>query len=277
MSEFDLNDLEKISNKQEIIDFLVDHNIIKEEKFREQLAYEKELAQLQLDLVRLQSHIVDTEKRVLIIFEGRDASGKGGTISRVIEYMNPKKYKVITLPKPTEQETGQWYFQRYLAHLPDKGEIVFFDRSWYNRAVVEPVFGFCTENQYQLFMQQVNDVEKLLAEDGINVIKIFLSISKEEQADRLNERKTDPLKHWKLGSLDQQAQDKWEVYSSYIEKLFEQTSTLTNPWYEIKTDDKKEARLAVMKLILTKIKGFDCKDLLANDECIIKYKGNGNV
>ena len=277
MSEFDLNDLEKISNKQEIIDFLVDHNIIKEKKFRNQLAYEKELAQLQLELVRLQSHVVDTGKRVLVIFEGRDASGKGGTIVRIVDHMNPKKYKVIALPKPNEQESGQWYFQRYLSHLPNKGEIIFFDRSWYNRAVVEPVFGFCTNSQYQLFMQQVNQVEQLLVDDGIDVIKIFLSISKEEQAERLAERKTDPLKKWKLGALDQQAQEKWDVYSSYIEKLFDQTSTSSNPWYEVKTNDKKDARLAVMKLMLCKVKGFDCKSLVADDECLIKHSGDGNV
>ena len=147
MAEFDLKDLEKINSKQEIIDFLVEHDIIKEKKFKEQLAYEKELAKLQDELLDLQSKIIQENKRVLIIFEGRDASGKGGTISRVTEYLNPKKYRVEALPKPTEIEQGQWYFQRYFQKLPNAGEIVFFDRSWYNRAVVEPVFGFCTEDK----------------------------------------------------------------------------------------------------------------------------------
>lgn len=266
MAEFDLSDLEAISNKQEIIDFLVDHDIIKEKKFRNQLAYEKSIAHLQLELVRLQSYVVDHKKRVLVIFEGRDAAGKGGTISRVTQNLNPKKYRVESLPKPTETEAGQWYFQRYLAKLPNEGEIVFFDRSWYNRAVVEPVFGFCTDEQYSTFLKQVNQVENLLQEDGIQIVKLYLSISKEEQADRLEERRTDPLKQWKLGSLDQQAQEKWEIYSHYIQELFDKTSTTNNPWVEIKTDDKKDARLAVMRYLLSSIEGFDPKEINLNDK-----------
>jgi len=269
MSEFDLKDLENISNKQEIIDFLVEHDIIKEKKFRNQLAYEKKIAQLQYELLKLQTYVVDNNKRVLIIFEGRDASGKGGTISRIVQNMNPKKFRVMSLPKPTELESGQWYFQRYFNHLPNKGEIVFFDRSWYNRAVVEPVFGFCTEDQYQVFLKQVGEVEKLLIEDGIEIIKIFLSISKEEQADRLEERKTDPLKQWKLGSLDQQAQDKWDVYTKYINLLFEKTSA-NNTWFEIETDDKKDARLAAMHVILSNVNGFNSNLISTNLSEIIK-------
>ncbi|MBQ0148957.1 MAG: polyphosphate kinase 2 [Flavobacteriaceae bacterium] len=276
MSEFDLNDLEKISNKQEIIDFLVDHEIIKEKKFRKQLAYEKEIAYLQLELVRLQSYIIDQKKRVLIIFEGRDAAGKGGTISRIVQNLNPKKYKVISLPKPNDSENGQWYFQRYLKHLPNEGEIVFFDRSWYNRAVVEPVFGFCTDEEYHKFLHQVNDVEKLLKEDGIEIIKIYLSISKQEQAERLAERKNDSLKQWKLGILDQQAQEKWDMYTKYINHLFLETSPRLNPWFEVKTDDKKEARLAAMKLILSNINGFS-NNILAENQSIIKHVKNGNI
>lgn len=277
MSEFDLNDLEKISNKQEIIDFLIDHDIIKEKKFRKQLAYEKEIAYLQLELVRLQSYIIDQKKRVLIIFEGRDAAGKGGTISRIVQNLNPKKYKVISLPKPNDSENGQWYFQRYLKHLPNEGEIVFFDRSWYNRAVVEPVFGFCTDEEYHKFLHQVNDVEKLLKEDGIEIIKIYLSISKQEQAERLAERKNDSLKQWKLGILDQQAQEKWDMYTKYINHLFLETSPKLNPWFEVKTDDKKEARLAAMKLILSNINGFDSNNSLAENQSIIKHVKNGNI
>lgn len=199
-------------------------------------------------MLELQSHLIMSKKRALIIFEGRDAAGKGGTISRAIEYMNPKKYKVIALPKPTETEIGQWYFQRYFAQLPNQGEIVFFDRSWYNRAVVEPVFGFCTDEQHEVFLNQVNEVEKLLQEDGITIIKIFLDISKEEQTDRLQERKDDPLKQWKLGSLDQQAQELWDKYTHYIDKMFDRTSAI--PWYIVTTDDKKEARIEALKVIV---------------------------
>lgn len=260
MAEFDLNDLEKINNKQEIIDFLVEHDIIKEKKFKEQLAYEKALKELQEKLLVIQSKVIQENKRVLIIFEGRDAAGKGGTISRITEFLNPKKYRVEALPKPTEIETGQWYFQRYFQKLPNAGEIVFFDRSWYNRAVVEPVFGFCTEEQHTKFMKQVVEVEQLLQEDGIILIKIFLSISKEEQAERLQERKNDELKQWKLGSLDQKAQDLWDTYTNYINKMFQETGTKKSSWIEIVTDDKKAARILTMKLILAQLTNQSFED-----------------
>lgn len=253
MAEFDLNDLEKINDKQEIIDFLVEHNIIKEKKFKEQLAYEKELKQLQEKLLEIQSKVIQGNKRVLIIFEGRDAAGKGGTISRITEFLNPKKYRVEALPKPTEMEQGQWYFQRYFQKLPNVGEIVFFDRSWYNRAVVEPVFGFCSDEQYTKFIKQVVEVEQLLQDDGIILVKLFLSISKEEQAKRLQERKENELKQWKLGALDQKAQELWEVYTRYIDKMFQQTGTEVSSWIEIETDDKKEARILAMKSITAKL------------------------
>ena len=259
MLGIDLNKLESIKNRQEIIDFLVDNDVIREKKFKENLAYEKEISKLQLEMVRLQSYVVDEKKRVLVIFEGRDTSGKGGTISRIIQNMNPKKFRVIALPKPTDTENGQWIFQRYFKGLPNEGEIVFWDRSWYNRAVVDPVFGFCTEEQYQKFMYQVNDVERLLVEDGIEVIKIFLSISKKEQKKRLKERAKNPLKGWKLGELDKKAQNKWDDYSKYIDLMLKKTSTSLNPWIEVNTDDKKKARLAVMNFLLCRIEGFDKK------------------
>lgn len=272
MAEFDLSDLEKINSQQEIIDFLVDHEIIKEKKFKKELCYQKDIKQLQQSLNALQSHVVESKKRVLIIFEGRDAAGKGGTISRMIEYMNPKKVRVISLPKPTEQENGQWYFQRYLAHLPNEGEIVIFDRSWYNRAVVEPVFGFCSEQQYNNFIPQVNQLENLLQQDGIIVLKLFLSISKEEQAERLQDRKQDPLKQWKLGPLDQQAQEKWDSYSHYINALFKKTSPTDAPWVEILTDNKKEARLASMRYILNSFTDFTSSPHLINKNLITVHK-----
>jgi len=227
----------------------VDNKIIKEDKFLEQLAYEKEMDHLHKKLNAMQADVIHSKKRVLIIVEGRDAAGKGGTISRITEFMNPKRYQVVSLPKPTEIESGQWYFQRYLKKLPNKGEIVFFDRSWYNRAVVEPVFGFCTDEQHERFLQQVNEVEKLLIDDGIILIKLFLNISKEEQAERLEERKNDPLKQWKLGDLDQQAQELWDKYSHYIDKMF-RTTAASSPWTVINTDKKKVARLESIKYIL---------------------------
>lgn len=181
MLGIDLKKLEEIKDKQEVIDFLVDNNIIKEKKFKASLAYEKELANLQLEMVRLQSYVIKNKKRVLVIFEGRDTAGKSGTIASLIQNMNPKRYRTVALPKPTEIERNQWIFQRYFKNLPNEGEIIFWDRSWYNRAVVDPVFGFCTDKEYNLFMNQVNDIERYLVEDGIEIVKIFLSISKKEQ------------------------------------------------------------------------------------------------
>lgn len=270
MAEFDLEDLEKISKSEEILDLLVEKGIIKEKKFIEQLAYEKELDRLQYEILRLQEHIIQTKKRLLILYEGRDAAGKGGTISRTIGKLNPKNFKVIALPKPTENETKQWYFQRYIRHLPMQGEIALFDRSWYNRAVVEPVFGFCTEQQHLAFMQQVNPFEHLLIDDGVVLIKFFLNISKEEQQKRLEERSQDPMKQYKIGGLDKQAQEKWEVYTSYIDKMLNETSTEKSPWIEIKTDEKKQARLETMKYILKLVEGFESKLDLGNDGGILK-------
>ncbi|WP_313580128.1 polyphosphate kinase 2 [Chishuiella sp.] len=260
MAEVNLNDLEKINNKKEIIDFLVEHNVIKEDKFKEKLAYERELKDLQKDLLELQLQVIKNNKRVLIIFEGRDAAGKGGTISRVTEYLNPKKYRVEALPKPTEKEQGQWYFQRYFEKLPNAGEIVFFDRSWYNRAVVEPVFNFCTKDQYDKFLKQVVEVEQLLQDDGIILIKIFLTITKEEQAKRLQKRKDNELKQWKLGALDEKAQELWDDYSAYIETMFQKTGSEHSPWIEIETDSKKDARLIALKAICAELSNINFSD-----------------
>lgn len=270
MAEFDLEDLERISKSEEIIDLLVEKGIIKEKKFLRQLEYEKELDHLQGEMLRLQEFIIQNKLRLLVIYEGRDAAGKGGTIKRTISAMNPKNYKVIALPKPTENETKQWYFQRYIANLPIKEEVAFFDRSWYNRAVVEPVFGFCTTEQQESFMKQVIPFEQLLIQDGIILIKFFLNISKDEQKKRLEERKADSMKQYKIGGLDEQAQQKWEDYTSYINKMLEETSTDKSPWVEIKTDDKKAARLETMKYILQNVHGFKAKFDLKNDERIVK-------
>lgn len=270
MAEFDLNDLVEISKSQEIIDLLVNKGIIKEKKFLKQLKYEKELHQLQSEMLRFQEYLIQEKKRLLVIYEGRDAAGKGGTIKRTIAQMNPKKYKVVALPKPTEMETKQWYFQRYIQNLPVQEEVALFDRSWYNRAVVEPVFGFCTEAQHQNFLQQVNPFEHLLIQDGILLVKFFLNISKEEQNKRLNDRKKDPMKQYKIGGLDEQAQTKWDDYSFYIDKMLNETSTEESPWVEIRTDSKKKARLETMKYLLKSFPEFESNLELENDEEILK-------
>lgn len=269
MGEFNLEDLKKIKNQTEVMDFLVEHNIIKEQKFLRQLTYEKEMSQLQSELVRLQAHIIDNKQRVLIIFEGRDAAGKGGTIKRFAQNLNPKRYRVVALSKPTEIEQGQWYFQRYIKHLPNEGEIVFFDRSWYNRAVVEPVFSFCTKEQHKLFMEEVNAVEKRLINDGIILIKFFLDITKDEQKKRLDKRKNDPLKMWKLGALDKQAIEKWNDYSYYIKKMLSNTATDQLPWVEIRTDRKKEARLESIKYLISQMPRFNSSIKLNTDNNIV--------
>lgn len=270
MAEFDLDDLDKISRSEEVIDLLVSKGIIKEKKFLKQLEYEKELNQLQYEMLRLQEYVISQKKKLLVIYEGRDAAGKGGTISRTIAKMNPKNFRVTALPKPTEIESQQWYFQRYIHQLPKKEEVVFFDRSWYNRAVVEPVFGFCTPEQHESFMNQVNALEHLLIDDGMILIKFFLNISKEEQEGRLNDRKEDPMKQYKIGGLDKQAQEKWDDYTHYIDKMLKKTSTEKSPWIEIKTDDKKEARLETMKYILRKIDGFNLEAKFKIDTKIVK-------
>jgi len=272
MPEFNLKDLEKINRSEEVIDLLVSKNIIKEKKFKKQLAYEKELNALQFELLKLQQHIASNKKRLLLIFEGRDAAGKGGTISRMIAKLNPKKYRVVALPKPNEEEQAQWYFQRYIKQLPKQGEMVFFDRSWYNRAMVEPVFGFCTVEQYQQFMKQVDQLEQLLIDDGIILIKFFLAISKKEQEDRLDDRKKDPMKQWKVGDLDAKAQEKWDDYSGYIDDMFQKTATKNSPWIEIVTDDKETARLEVMKYVLLHARDYKPQLKLENDKDVVKRR-----
>jgi len=261
MAEYDLKELEKIRQNKDVLDYLEQHGVLEIKKFNDVYDYEKELYDLQVTLLKLQYDIIEKGKRVVIIFEGRDAAGKGGTIGRVTEHLNPKKVRVVALPKPTVEENGQWYFQRYIKHLPNAGEMVIFDRSYYNRAVVEPVFDFCTKEQHELFMQQVPEFEKQLIDDGIILIKLFLSISKEEQAERLKERQEDILKHWKVGVLDQQAQEKWDVYTGYIEKLFKTTATKKSPWFEIDKDNKKKARLAAFRIIINAIAGNEQEKL----------------
>ena len=215
--------------------------------------YESELRYLQIELGKLQKSVLDQNRRVLIVFEGRDAAGKGGAIMRFIGNLNPRHSKVIALPKPTETEKGQWYFQRYIKELPNCGEIRFFDRSWYNRAVVEPVMRYCTPKQHVHFMEQVNPFEKLLADDGIEIIKLWFAISKKEQKRRFDDRRKDPLKQWKISPVDEMAQKNWALYTKYITKMIEKTDTKNAPWNVIDGNEKYSARLESIRLVLSKL------------------------
>ena len=215
--------------------------------------YERRLAKLQVELIRLQTWAINNNERIIIIFEGRDAAGKGGAIRRIAERINPRHFRIVALPKPTEEEVTQWYFQRYVNQLPKAGEIVFFDRSWYNRAVVEPVNGFCTQKEYEIFMNQVNNFEQMITESGIRLVKIYMSISKREQAKRFAEIKNDPLKQWKMTSVDEKAQELWNVYTEYKSKMFENTKKAKLPFKIIKANRKTFARTAAIQHILKSI------------------------
>jgi len=221
-------------------------------KLLRDLAYEKELKRLQAELVSLQRWVAANGKRVCILFEGRDAAGKGGSIRRFKEHLNPRSMRVVALNKPTDTERGQWYFRRYMKELPNPGEIVFFDRSWYNRAVVEPVMGFCTTEQYQKFMLQVPEFEHMLYEDGLILIKFWFSISKEEQEKRFQSRLENPLKRWKFSPVDQEGQKKWDDYTYYKDQMFSNTHTTFSPWVIIQTNNKKTARLESMRYVLSR-------------------------
>lgn len=221
--------------------------------------YEAQKYELQVELLKLQKWVKDSGQKIVIIFEGRDAAGKGGTIKRFMEHLNPRGAKVVALEKPTEQEAGQWYFQRYVQHLPTKGEIVLFDRSWYNRAGVERVMGFCTEEEYNDFMRQVPEFEKHLISSGIHLIKFWFSVSREEQRRRFAEREAHPLKQWKLSPIDKASLDKWDDYTLAKETMFFNTDSAESPWIVIKSTDKKRARLNAMRYVLSKLP-YDNKD-----------------
>jgi polyphosphate kinase 2 len=218
------------------------------------LENETEYLELQTEFVRLQSDIKANKRRLLIIFEGRDTAGKGSTIMRFVRFLNPRHYRIVAMSKPTEQESGQWYFQRYVKELPNPGEIVFFDRSWYNRAVVEPVLGFCSPRQYKTFLEQVVLLERMLKMDGLAIIKFWFSIDEHEQARRIKERETNPLKQWKLSTVDAQAQAKWDEYTRYKESMFAKTSTTSNPWLVVQGNDRDKACLESMRYVLDRMK-----------------------
>ena len=211
---------------------------------------EQQLRAYQAELIKLQQHLEEKNGRMLVLCEGRDAAGKGGTIRRVTRFMNPRHYRVVALGRPTQEQRNQWFLQKYVAHFPTGGEIVLFDRSWYNRAMVEPVFGFCTDKEYELFMRGVVGFEKDLVRQGTTLIKLYFSVSKEEQARRFARRKHDPLRQWKLSEVDIQAQERWDEFTEMKYKMLRDTHTSKAPWTVIRSDDKHSARLNVMKVIL---------------------------
>jgi len=215
--------------------------------------YENRLLELQAELIKLQTWVIKNNKKLVVIFEGRDSAGKGGAIRRIIQHLNPRHYRIVALPKPDEVEAGQWYFQRYVNQLPIAGEIVFFDRSWYNRAVVEPVNDFCTDEEYKVFMGQVNEFEKMVVESNIQLIKFYFSITKEEQAKRFEDVKNSPLKQWKMSAVDAKAQELWDVYTKYKEAMFAKTDTKLNPWIVIEANKKTAARVEAIEHILKKV------------------------
>jgi polyphosphate kinase 2 len=215
--------------------------------------YEEVKYNLQVELLKLQVWAKESGSRIVILFEGRDAAGKGGTIKRMMEHLNPRGARVVALEKPTEEEKGQWYFQRYIKHLPTNGEIVLFDRSWYNRAGVEHVMGFCSKSEYEEFMRQVPDFERNLIRSGIILVKFWFSVSKDEQKRRFKQRETHPLKQWKLSPIDKASLDKWKDYTAAKEKMFFYTDTSDSPWIVVKSDCKKRARLNAMRYALHRV------------------------
>ncbi|MDE9448980.1 polyphosphate kinase 2 [Aliiroseovarius sp. Z3] len=215
--------------------------------------YEAEIEALQLELVKLQADVKATGKRVVVVFEGRDAAGKGGTIKRFRENLNPRVARVVALSKPSDREAGEWYFQRYVKHLPTEGEIVLFDRSWYNRAVVEKVFDFCTDAERASFFRQLPEFEDMLVDEGIHFVKLWLNVGRAEQLRRFLAREKDPLKQWKLSWIDVEGLNRWDAYTQTIQETFERTHRPRAPWTIVRSDDKKRARLAALRAVLQDI------------------------
>lgn len=255
---FTEEDLLKSKSRKDLIHLAEEKNIDLKKAIKN-LKYEEELLKLQAQLVNLQQWIIKNNLRVAVLFEGRDAAGKGGSIKRFMEHLSPRSARVVALAKPTDIEKGQWYFRRYIKELPNPGEIVFFDRSWYNRAVVEPVMGFCDKDQYRQFMVQVPEFEHMLYEDGVILIKFWFSISKEEQKNRFDERLKNPLKQWKFSPVDVKGQELWKDYTYYKEQMFGRTHTTFSPWVVVKTNNKKKARLESMRYVLSMFE-YDHKD-----------------
>jgi polyphosphate kinase 2 len=238
----------------------------------ENIEYEKELQKLQVELLKFQNHVKDQGLKILMIFEGRDAAGKGGTIKRLTEHLNPRGARVVALEKPSDKEKTQWYFQRYIEHLPSAGEIVIFDRSWYNRAMVEPVMGFCTEREHHKFLKDAPKFEAMIADEDIKIFKFYFSVSKKEQAARFKERETDPLKQYKLSPVDKESQRLWDEYTLAKFMMLSATHTSIAPWTIVKSDNKKKARINAFKHILNYVDypdKIDEKKIVVDNEIII--------
>lgn len=249
MSELTPKNLKKLNSKRGLKLFLKEKDMTPSKALRI-LNYEAKLKKLQEELIKLQQWVEDEGEKLVVIFEGRDAAGKGGAIRRITQHLNPREFNVVALPKPTPEEQGQWYFQRYIKNLPRSGQITFFDRSWYNRAVVEPVNGFCTDEEYKIFMNQVNNFEQMLIESGVRLVKFYFSISKDEQARRFKDIKASPVKKWKFSPVDQTALERWDDYTDYKKKMFEKTDTKIAPWIVIKANKKMRARVEVVQKLL---------------------------
>jgi polyphosphate kinase 2 len=239
--------------------------------------YQKESRKLQYELVKLQKWVIDNEKRLLVIFEGMDTAGKSSTIKEFNNYLNPREARSVALPKPNSKELGQWYFQRHLKQIPNAGEIVFFDRSWYNRAGIEQVFGFCTQEQHDHFYAQVNGVEEMLIDDGVIMFKFYLNITKETEKNRLKDRENDPLKGWKLSKLDYLSLDAYDKYEVLRDKMFKLSGTTHSPWCELDANDKKRARLNAIRYLLSNIEyvGKDKSLINGVDKTIVKLHNKG--
>lgn len=249
MNPFTSKNLKKLNTKRGLKLFLLDKNMTPARALRI-LNYETKLKKLQEQLIEMQQWIEKKGEKLVVIFEGRDAAGKGGAIRRITQNLNPREFEVVALPKPTPEERQQWYFQRYVKNLPRSGQITFFDRSWYNRAVVEPVNNFCSNEEYKIFMNQVNDFEKMLVDSGVRLVKFYFSISKDEQARRFNDIKSSPVKRWKFSSVDKAALDLWDDYTKYRTKMFEMTDTKYAPWITIQANKKMKARVEVIQKLL---------------------------
>ncbi|MEA3384081.1 MAG: polyphosphate kinase 2 [Campylobacterota bacterium] len=224
-----------------------------------------EMEKYQIELIKMQKHLEKTGKKMIILFEGRDASGKGGAIRRMTRFMNSRHYRVVALGKPTETQKGQWFFQKYIEHFPTGGEVVLFDRSWYNRAMVEPVFGFCTEHQYEIFMEDVVNFEHDLVRQDVILIKLYFSVSKDEQLARFESRRTNPLKQWKLSEVDLQAQDLWDEFSEKKYEMLKRTHSRSAPWSVVRSDDKHKARMEAIKIVLNSV-DYDDRNYSLNFE-----------
>jgi|TARA_B110000046_G_scaffold120330_2_gene127069 polyphosphate kinase len=249
MEELSPKNLKKLNSKRGLQLFLSQDDMTVSKALRI-LNHESKLEKLQEELIKLQQWVEAKGEKLVVIFEGRDAAGKGGAIRRITQHLNPRELNVVALSKPTDEEKNQWYFQRYIKNLPRNGQITFFDRSWYNRAVVEPVNGFCTQSEYEVFMNQVNQFEKMIIESGIRVVKFYFSITKDEQSRRFEDIKASPVKKWKFSKVDESALELWDNYTSYKAKMFEQTNTEIAPWYIIGANKKSKARVESIEKLL---------------------------